>query len=576
MSFEAFLLKMGGFGKFQTTRLLIFQLIIFSIPCSYLTSIFSLQPVDYQCKSGTSETGLRENTNSSDLGRQLSAESDLDSCLMYDPDFKPKAMEKDEDNETKPPIIVCEDFEVFHNYEREQTATGEFQIFCGRDHYRQTGNALMFIGKATAMVFGGYIGDFLGRKPSFVIFQTLTVAITALSGLTPNLMLFLVGRFFTGLVVSCAYIYAFALMSEMMKPNYFTWVAFLSEATFGLGMVALSGSAFAIPNWRYLQLAVAVALLIPTVLLIVFVPESLRWLIAKGNFKRAVQVASRMSESNGVSFDSKLENELYNLCHENHDELNEESEKKKVKSEFKVAKSFAIVQIFKNRSLAIQLITLAFCWLVISAVYYGISLGGSMIPGDLYLNTALMGFFEVPAMIVASLLSYKLGRKKVFTGSLIFTGICCSSIAITSAYKTDLGSRILALAGRFGITISFAVVYLYTVEIMPTSVRVTGMTFCSFTARFGAILSPYSVLLSEKIWGPIAFVIFGSIALIAGLLALTLPETHNKPLLDSVEDGKNTKNKRQKNSIAAEKLDKSSLNGMNHETDKANKSESII
>ena len=49
----------------------------------------------------------------------------------------------------------------------------------------------------------------------------------------------------------------------------------------------------------------------------------------------------------------------------------------------------------------------------------------------------------------------------------------------------------LSLVGKFGITVGFAVVYVYAVELFPTVMRNSALGLCSFTGRIGGILAPY-------------------------------------------------------------------------------------
>lgn len=53
----------------------------------------------------------------------------------------------------------------------------------------------------------------------------------------------------------------------------------------------------------------------------------------------------------------------------------------------------------------------------------------------------------------------------------------------------------LFLIGKLGITISFAVLYTYTAEMMPTCLRSCGVGASSTCARFGAMLAPFVPLL---------------------------------------------------------------------------------
>ena len=89
--------------------------------------------------------------------------------------------------------------------------------------------------------------------------------------------------------------------------------------------------------------------------------------------------------------------------------------------------------------------------------------------------------------------------------------------------------------GKLSITATFGAIYIYTSELLPTSVRTAALGTSSMLGRIGAIVSPYIAAL--KIYGMwIPLVIFGANALISGLLILLLPETLGQDLPETVKD----------------------------------------
>jgi len=51
------------------------------------------------------------------------------------------------------------------------------------------------------------------------------------------------------------------------------------------------------------------------------------------------------------------------------------------------------------------------------------------------------------------------------------------------------------MTGKFGFTVAFSTVYIYTAEIYPTVLRNVGMGMCSSAARIGSITAPYVIYL---------------------------------------------------------------------------------
>lgn len=51
------------------------------------------------------------------------------------------------------------------------------------------------------------------------------------------------------------------------------------------------------------------------------------------------------------------------------------------------------------------------------------------------------------------------------------------------------------MTGKFGFTMAFGIVYIFTAEVYPTVLRNVGMGMCSSAARIGSITAPYVIYL---------------------------------------------------------------------------------
>lgn len=115
-----------------------------------------------------------------------------------------------------------------------------------------------------------------------------------------------------------------------------------------------------------------------------------------------------------------------------------------------------------------------------------------------------------------------------------------------------------ALLGKFAVAAAFGVIYLYSAELFPTQVRNIGLGVTSVGARLGGILAPivlmtvswaylnngfrnilFSIIIQAQYSHSIPMLLMGILALGTGLLSLTLPETLNKPMPDTLKDLEN-------------------------------------
>lgn len=88
----------------------------------------------------------------------------------------------------------------------------------------------------------------------------------------------------------------------------------------------------------------------------------------------------------------------------------------------------------------------------------------------------------------------KIGRRWSLGGSLLLSGLASVLGGFVPEGMTWLLIS-LFLLGKLGITSSFAVIYVYTAELLPTIVRSGGVGFMSTVARFGAMVAPFIPLL---------------------------------------------------------------------------------
>ena len=66
-----------------------------------------------------------------------------------------------------------------------------------------------------------------------------------------------------------------------------------------------------------------------------------------------------------------------------------------------------------------------------------------------------------------------------------------STAPVPDVYTLDWPIVTCAMIGKFCISASFAIVYVYSAEVFPTVLRTTGVGSSSMFARVGSIIAPY-------------------------------------------------------------------------------------
>ena len=126
------------------------------------------------------------------------------------------------------------------------------------------------------------------------------------------------------------------------------------------------------------------------------------------------------------------------------------------------------------------------------------------------------------------------GRRLTLCLAMVTGGGACLLIQLLSSVAPAI-IQSLALLGKLCLASSFAVVYIHSGEIFPTTVRNSGMGLVSVAARVGGIMAPFIVSLGEFI-PQLQFTVLGLMSLLAGVLNLRLPETAGRQLPDTIND----------------------------------------
>ena len=97
---------------------------------------------------------------------------------------------------------------------------------------------------------------------------------------------------------------------------------------------------------------------------------------------------------------------------------------------------------------------------------------------------------EIPGIIITEYLVAKYSRTSSLSAVRVTGGVACNIAALLPASNTQV-KMWLAIFGKCNISGSFSLIYVYTVEIFPTVLRISGLGLCSVFARVGGMTAPY-------------------------------------------------------------------------------------
>ncbi|XP_021380016.1 organic cation transporter protein-like [Mizuhopecten yessoensis] len=398
------------------------------------------------------------------------------------------------------------------------TYVSEYNLVCDSALTAAYIQGIIHFGSLTGSFLEGFISDRFGRKRILCGSITLAMVVGTCAAFSPNIYVFTVLGYLQSL--SCSFTYSSAFISglELVGPSKRRWAGILINFFYSTGMILLSGIGYGFRDWKYIQIACS----LPLGLFIVYwwiIPESPRWLISQGRYKEAHAIIRTIAKYN------KCEDKLF--LNQLTDDDDEEPER------------FKIWHLFSSWSIIVRCVIIWVNWIIISIIYFGFSLNAANLSGNFYLNHLLASLVEFPANAVAFVLLDRIGRKKLFILGMVIGGLC---LLLTGVFEHFWPVEIIcisfAMVGKFGITIGYAVVYVWSAELFPTGLRSTGLGLGCMFGDVGYIIAPY--ILQQALLVPgygriLPLFLFAVLALGVSFLTLLLPETTMESLPETMQ-----------------------------------------
>ncbi|XP_077988630.1 organic cation transporter protein-like [Glandiceps talaboti] len=414
-------------------------------------------------------------------------------------------------------------------YDRTQyksTIFQEYDLVCGRYYLGALSSSMQMVGLLIGNLLFGMLSDKIGRMKALIIATVLMIVSGTACAFSPNIIVYCICRIGVGCAEMGMFLAAYVLGTELVGPSKRLYAGIVIDFFFSFGYILMSGLAYFIRYWWILQLVMT----LPSVLFLSYwwiIPESPRWLMSVGKTEKAEQIIRKCAKVNKRTVPESVYEELQK------DNLKNE-EMKKTKED-----TGSVTDIFRLPNMRKKTLSLFCIWATNSMVYYGLALNTSRLGGDDYLNAFISGAVEFPAQLLSLYAPGTiLGRRWSLCSLLVAGGTACLLTLFAPSCEMEWIGISLAMTGKLCITASYSVVYLFTVEMYPTPLRTIGIGLCSTFARFGGILAP-QMLLIGSIWEPLPIIIFGVCSILAGSLALWLPETRNRKLPETMQEGEN-------------------------------------
>ncbi|XP_042331636.1 solute carrier family 22 member 13-like [Sceloporus undulatus] len=501
---------LNDFGRFQRCLLALITLISISHAFHMFSQLFMVAEEPHYCRTTWFNAVGWNLTEEDRLNLTIPRKSDgtLEECFMYTPvEWDLDAIVEYGLNATE----LCQEGWAYPS-KREPSLVTQFDLVCDRKDLSSISQSIFMLGLLIGALVFGPLSDRFGRRPIILLSLLLQGTAGVAVAFVPNFSLYSAVRFLVGAAVSGALICGVALGAEWVGIAYRPHTVISSHVGFAIGQMMLAGLAYAIHDWKLLQIAGSAPVFALFFYLWVL-PESPRWMVTKGKVEEAKKLLLKAAAMNKRSIPPEMLDQL--------------------KAE-RTTKSGSILELVKNLHLRKVTFLMSTVWFVNSLTYFGLSLNVGSFGLDIHLTQLIFGAVEIPARISCLFVMQWMGRKRCQAFYLLLGGVVCLFI---TAVPKDLPviKTVLAITGKFAIAGSFTTSYVYSTELLPTVIRQTGLGVFQMATRMASIISPLVPLL-EKYHTSISVSIFGSTSVVAGLLCLLLPETHGKDLPDHVED----------------------------------------
>lgn len=318
---------------------------------------------------------------------------------------------------------------------------------------------------------------------------------------------------------------AFILCVEWVSTKRRVLGSLIVTLTYPVGEIFLG---FAAMYWKHYR-SYLIFIYIPALITIFYfwlIPESVRWLVATKQHKKALKLLKITAKNNNTRLSDTSHYILQSNCAEIRTDSGEDTTDK-------------LSDIFKHKPLVVRLFVCSICWVSVCHIFYGLSLTSTKMQEDdnKYLSYITTMSAEFPASIIAYYLLEYSSRRICMCIPLTTAGVATIGIMLVPSAQIIL-KRSLYSIGMMAASCSFAVLYTYTAEMWPTSQRNTMMNICSMIGRCGSMIAPLTGLLKTEALPNLFLLVFGGGAILSGCVAFLLPETKNRKLPATIQDAR--------------------------------------
>lgn len=419
----------------------------------------------------------------------------------------------------------CLEFEFSKENGEGKTLVEEFGLVCKHRELLSVVEMCFLAGAAIGSVLSGYISDRYGRKHTLLSFAFVQTVFGTILAFSTSLAMYMGLRVIIGFASMTVAVVSFVLVVELVSGKWRTIIGILNILPVAATYVLSSGIAYYIRDWRTLQLTISLPWFV-FLSMWYCVPESPRWLLARGKLQQLYSVVERAARMNGITLPANYQKSLEAVAplvskapSSIEDAVNERS----LKTTESAIKGNPLTVVFGRTYWRTTCLTLI-SWLSLIIIYFGLTLHLSNFGGDIYMNTAVAGTIEAISICLSIFVVLKFGIKRNLVTYMLIPGVCCLATNLVPKGEEYLIYVIaLAMIAKCVIGASNAIIPIFTAMQYPTIVRNFGVGIGNLGAGVALILVPYMWLL-EHIEPLLPMTIMGICGLIGSVALIMMKD----------------------------------------------------
>lgn len=387
-----------------------------------------------------------------------------------------------------------------------------------------------YAGQLIGAIFFGWLAERIGRVPSITTTVGIASVMSIACAFTGSAAALMAVRFVQGIGLGGEVPIAAAYINELSRAKGRGRFFILYELIFPLGLLAAAQiGAFIVPRlgWESIFIAGGIPGLV-ILFLMVRLPESPRWLIAKGQFKAAEGVIEKIEASTSTrTLDTQV--------HRDEIEVRIANLTAELSGQRKASWRELFSPFYRARTLTV--------WVLWAAAYFVANGINNWLPTfyrtiyhlplkeSLHL-ASLTNVLSACAVVVCALLVDRIGRRRWAMASFLISGALLAALAVIGA-QTPWSVVVLASSAYAVMGTTTVLLYLYTPEIYPTRMRAMGTGLATSWLRLASATAPAIVGFVLPRRGIAAIFLMFAVTTLVGFVAATrMVETTDRQLED--------------------------------------------